>query len=75
MMHVDMTRRQLLNALLGSDFVLDGEICVMKDGNEDFSGIVGAVKRKGHTIENPKFFVFDILTISFLKVLVVWEIG
>ena len=25
MMHVDMTRRQLLNALLGSDFVLDGE--------------------------------------------------
>ena len=46
------------------DFVLDGEICVMKDGNEDFSGIVGAVKRKGYTIENPKFFVFDILTIE-----------
>lgn len=44
------------------DVVLDGEICIMKDGNEDFLGTVGAVKKKGFTIKNPKFFVFDILT-------------
>jgi DNA ligase 1 len=49
---------------IDGDFVLDGEICVMKDGNEDFSGIVGAVKKKRHTIKDPKFFVFDILTIE-----------
>ena len=46
------------------DIVLDGEICVMKDGNEDFIGVVGAVKKKRHTIKDPKFFVFDILTVE-----------
>jgi DNA ligase-1 len=52
-----------LRAIEG-DFVLDGEACIVRDGNEYFSEIVGAVKRKGQTIENPKFFVFDILTIE-----------
>ena len=35
--------------------VFDGEICLMdKDGNEDFPGIMKQIKRKNHTITNPK---------------------
>lgn len=42
--------------------VLDGEICLLdEDGNENFQGIIKEIKRKEHTIEKPKFLVFDIL--------------
>lgn len=42
--------------------VLDGEICMVdENGNEDFQGIIKEIKRKDHTIQNPKFLVFDIL--------------
>lgn len=45
------------------NFVLDGEICLMdEDGNEDFQGIMKQIKKKNHTIENPKYIVFDCLT-------------
>ena len=45
------------------DFVLDGEICLMdENGNEDFQGIMKQIKRKDHTIENPKYVMFDYLT-------------
>jgi len=44
---------------------LDGEICLMdKDGNEDFQGIMKQIKRKDHTIENPKYVIFDYLTLE-----------
>ena len=47
------------------DFVLDGEICLMdKDGNEDFQGIMKQIKRKNHTIETPKYVIFDYLTLE-----------
>ena len=47
------------------DFVLDGEICLMdKDGNEDFQGIMKQIKRKNHTIEKPKYVIFDYLTLE-----------
>jgi len=43
--------------------VFDGEICMMdKDGNEDFQSIMKQIKRKDHTIENPKYVMFDYLT-------------
>jgi DNA ligase-1 len=43
--------------------VFDGEICMMdEDGNEDFQGIMKQIKRKDHTIENPKYVMFDYLT-------------
>ena len=43
--------------------VFDGEICLMdEDGNEDFQGIMKQIKRKNHTIENPKYVMFDYLT-------------
>ena len=47
------------------DFILDGEICMVdKDGNEDFQGIMKQIRKKDHQIDNPKFFVFDQLTLE-----------
>lgn len=47
------------------NWVLDGEICVMdENGNENFHGLMKEVTRKNHTIENPRYNVFDILTLD-----------
>lgn len=46
-------------------FVLDGEVCLVDDNdNEDFSGIMKEITRKNHTIKNPRYKVFDILTLD-----------
>lgn len=53
------------NIPLDYDFVLDGELCIVdEDGNEDFTSIVKEIRRKDHTIENPKYKIFDILTLE-----------
>ena len=45
--------------------VFDGEICLMdKNGDEDFPGIMKQIKRKNHTIDNPRYVMFDYLTLS-----------
>jgi DNA ligase-1 len=45
------------------DMVLDGEICLTDaNENEDFQGIMKQIRRKDHTIDNPKYLVFDIIT-------------
>jgi DNA ligase-1 len=45
--------------------VLDGEICMTdENGDEDFQGIIKEIKRKDHTIENPHFFIFDMLRLD-----------
>jgi DNA ligase-1 len=45
------------------DMVLDGEICLTDaNGNEDFQGIMKQIRKKGHTIDNPKYLVFDMIT-------------
>ena len=47
------------------DFVLDGEVCIVDDnGNENFQDIMKQIRRKKHTIVNPKMFVFDMLTLN-----------
>ena len=52
-------------AKMPGNFVLDGEICLMdKDGNEDFQGIMKQIKRKDHTIANPKYIIFDYLSLK-----------
>ena len=52
-------------AKMPGDFILDGEICIMDEsGNEDFQGIMKEIKRKDHTIRNPKYIVFDYLTLE-----------
>lgn len=46
-------------------YVLDGEVCIMdENGNENFQGLMKEVTRKDHTIENPRYNVFDVLTRS-----------
>jgi DNA ligase-1 len=45
-----------------SDIVLDGELCIVKDGLEDFKQIIKEYNKKDHTIAMPKFFVFDVLS-------------
>jgi ATP-dependent DNA ligase len=45
-----------------TDLVLDGELCLMnEDGSDDFQGILKQIQRKDHTIENPRYQIFDIL--------------
>ena len=58
---LDKIKNELLQ--IDGDFILDGEICMVdNNGKEDFQGIIKEIRRKGHTIENPKFLVFDSLT-------------
>ena len=35
-----------------------------ENGNEDFQGIMKQIKRKDHTIANPKYIIFDCLTLE-----------
>ena len=45
------------------DCVLDGEICIVDDkDNEDFQSVMKEIRRKDHTIENPVYKIFDILS-------------
>ena len=45
-----------------SNVVFDGELCLIdEDGNEDFQGIMKQLRKKDHTIENPRYQIFDIL--------------
>ncbi len=53
---------RLVNCPYLYDTVLDGEICIMNGELEDFAQISSEYNKKNHTIENPKFFIFDFLT-------------
>ena len=47
------------------NMVLDGEICMTdENGDEDFQSIIKEIKRKDHTIDNPHYFIFDMLTLK-----------
>ena len=46
-----------------SDVVFDGELCLIdEDGNEDFQGIMKQLRKKDHTIQNPSYKIFDMMT-------------
>lgn len=48
--------------------VFDGEICIMdENGNEVFKNIMKEIKRKDHTIDNPKYCVFDMVDLQSFK--------
>jgi DNA ligase-1 len=52
-----------IKALNITDVVFDGELCLVDDdGNEDFQGVMKQLKKKDHTISNPSFKIFDMLT-------------
>lgn len=47
------------------EWVLDGEVCIVdENGKENFHGLMKEITRKDHTIERPKYKVFDILTVD-----------
>ena len=51
-------------SFMKGDFVLDGEVCIVNDLVEDFQGIMKEIRKKNHTITNPRYFVFDKLTLE-----------
>lgn len=46
------------------EWILDGECCIMEGENENFNLLMREVTRKNHTIENPRYNIFDILTLN-----------
>jgi DNA ligase 1 len=55
--------KALVDISIPDGTVLDGEICLMdSEGNEDFQGIMKQIRKKDHTIPNPMYVVFDMLT-------------
>jgi len=61
---------EIVKSLNLHSIVLDGEICIFdpKTGIEDFQMIMSEIRRKNHTIKNPKYLVFDIIKLEdFLK--------
>lgn len=47
------------------DFVLDGEICIIDDeGNENFTDVMKQIRKKDHTIESPRYKIFDLISLS-----------
>ena len=61
---LDNLRQDLMQLGLRSK-VLDGEVCIMREsGLEDFQGIIKEIGKKDHTIETPKYYVFDLLDLS-----------
>jgi DNA ligase-1 len=52
-----------IKALGIADVVFDGELCLVDDeGNEDFQGIMKQLKKKDHTIPNPSYKIFDMIS-------------
>jgi DNA ligase-1 len=52
-----------IKALGITDVVFDGELCLVDDeGNEDFQGIMKQLKKKDHTIPNPSYKIFDMIS-------------
>ena len=52
-----------IKALGLTNVVLDGELCLVdEDGNEDFQGVMKELRKKDHTIPNPSYKIFDMIT-------------
>jgi DNA ligase-1 len=57
--------RKEIESLDLCNMVFDGEVCMVdENGVEDFQGIMKEIKRKDHTIENPKYKIFDYLMLE-----------
>lgn len=61
---LDLVKQELAKLCLTST-VFDGEICIVdEDGNEDFAAIQKEWNKKDHTIPNPRYKIFDMLTLE-----------
>jgi DNA ligase-1 len=47
--------------------VLDGEMCIFKNGIEYFQLIIREFRKKNHTISHPLYYVFDMYTMNDFK--------
>ena len=57
--------RDEIESLQLSNIVFDGEVCIVdQNGVEDFQGIMKEIKRKDHTIKNPKYKIFDYIMLE-----------
>ncbi len=61
---LDILKKEFEDLLKNENtIVVDGEICLVdKKGKDNFTGIMKEIKKKNHTIKNPKYFMFDMLT-------------
>jgi DNA ligase-1 len=60
---LDVLKENILK--LEGNFVLDGEICLVdENGKENFQNVMKEIRKKNHTIQNPKYLVFDMLTLK-----------
>ena len=45
--------------------VFDGEVCIVdENGKENFIDMVSQIRKKNHTTKNPKYLIFDMLTLE-----------
>lgn len=52
-----------IKALGITNVVFDGELCLVDDdGNEDFQGVMKELRKKDHTIQNPSYKIFDMIS-------------
>ena len=67
---LDNVKKAIYNEIINTkfiegDFVLDGEICIVdQNDNENFADIIKEIRKKNHTIKNPRYKIFDILTVE-----------
>lgn len=54
----------LIQANIPDNSVLDGELCIWIDNNENFKLIHKSIRKDNYNIENPRYNIFDILTIK-----------
>jgi DNA ligase-1 len=54
--------REILSNKAWRGKVLDGEICIMRSGVEDFQSTMKEIRRKDYTMNEAHYMVFDILT-------------
>ncbi len=56
--------KQEIQKLNLTNTVFDGEIAMVKNNKEDFTAVMKEIRKKNHTIQNPKYFIFDVLTLD-----------
>jgi len=47
--------------IFDGNYFLDGEVVSIKEGVENFKNLMEEIKKKNYTIENPSYYVFDMI--------------
>lgn len=65
---LDVVKETMLKELpwvTNVDCVFDGEMCIVDEkGNEDFTAMMKVIRKKGLTIPNPRYKIFDMLSLK-----------